>query len=256
MTIRIGTSGWQYRDWRGTFYPQRMPVNGWLEYYSAAFGTVEVNNTFYKLPDAHVFAGWRDRTPQDFIVTVKANRFLSHIRRLKDPSSVIDRMMEATKHLGPKLGPVLVQLPPNLQTDVAALAESIDAFPPDIKLAFEFRHASWFTDETRRLMTEKGVALVWSDRDEQHLAPTWDTAGWGYVRFHSGTADPAPCYRRETLERRATELIETFGENKDVYVYFNNDPGGCAVTDACAFAEIVSGHGVSIGRTPLDRVVV
>ena len=142
MTVLVGTSGWQYRDWRGTFYPPGVAQSRWLESYSSRFETVEVNNTFYRLPPATTFQKWHDGTPADFVVAVKASRYLTHIRRLRDPDDSVALLLERAKPLREKLGPVLVQLPPNLAVSVDALTDTLDAFGNRVRVAFEPRHAS------------------------------------------------------------------------------------------------------------------
>src|SRR5688500_1137321 len=141
MPVLVGTSGWQYRDWRGPFYPQRLPQRLWLEHHSALFGTVEVNNAFYRLPDRSVFEAWAARTPADYVVTVKASRFLSHIKRLKEPQEPVARLMDRVAGLGTKVGAVLLQLPPTLQVELERLDECLSCFPPGTRVAVEPRHA-------------------------------------------------------------------------------------------------------------------
>ncbi len=137
VPVCIGTSGWQYADWRRAFYPERLPQGAWLEYYGSRFGTVEVNNTFYRLPEAARFEDWALRTPEDFVFAVKASRYLSHVRRLRDPAEAVDRLVTRAGHLGHKLGPVLLQLPANFRADGVLLRDALDAFPRHVKVAFE-----------------------------------------------------------------------------------------------------------------------
>jgi uncharacterized protein YecE (DUF72 family) len=237
MTVLIGASGWQYKHWRETFYPKGVPQRAWLDFYCERFQVVEVNNSFYRLPKPETFAAWAERTPDDFIVGVKVSRYLTHIKRLKDPEEPVARFMEHAKHLGRKLGPVLLQLPPTLKKDVAALDRTLGLFPDGLRLTVEFRHESWFDDEVQDVMRHHGAALTWADREERAIAPYWRTADWGYLRFHSGLDFPPPCYEKETMRVWAERLAAVYGAEDDVYVFFNNDPRACALRDAYLFAE-------------------
>src|SRR6266536_662670 len=129
MPVLVGTSGWQYRDWRGRFYPERLAPSRWLEHYASRFATVESNNAFYRLPEADTFAAWSDRTPPDFVMAVKASRFLTHVKRLRDPSEPVARFLGHAAYLGGKLGPVLLQLPPSLRADAGLLDATLACFP-------------------------------------------------------------------------------------------------------------------------------
>jgi uncharacterized protein YecE (DUF72 family) len=247
VTVLIGTSGWQYRDWRGRFYPQRLPQRLWLEHYAQHFATVESNAAFYRLPELATFAAWRQRTPADFRWAVKASRYLTHIKRLREPAEPVGRMLGRAEGLGDKLDVVLLQLPPTLQADVDLLSECLARFPPSVRVAVEPRHASWWTDEVRALLERYGAALCWADRMEEPVAPMWRTAEWGYLRMHTGVEDWR--YRPGTLALWAERLSDTYGDS-DVLVYFNNDPGGAAVVDAVAFAGAVRATGRTPSRVP------
>lgn len=169
--ILVGTSGWQYRDWRGRFYPQGLPQRLWLEHFAAGFATVEVNNAFYRLPERDTFAAWRARTPADFCVAVKMSRYLTHIKRLRDPEEPVARFLGRATALGDRLGPVLLQLPPNLRADVEALDATLRLFPEQVRVAVEPRHPSWWTDATRTVLERRRAALVWADRLGRPVAP-------------------------------------------------------------------------------------
>jgi len=240
MPVLAGTSGWQYRHWRGAFYPRDVPQRRWLEYYAGQFGTVENNGTFYRLPARETFEQWRARTPDGFVMAVKASRYLSHIRRLRDPAEPVRRMLEAFAGLGDRLGPVLLQLPPEMKSDPALLDCALGQFPPDMRVAVEPRHASWWNDSTREVLTARGAALCWAERAGQPASPLWRTAGWGYLRFHEGTADPWPRYTDRALRDWASRVAATWPAPAPVYAYFNNDQGGAAVLDAAAFARLTS----------------
>ncbi|MFI1091989.1 DUF72 domain-containing protein [Streptomyces sp. NPDC020917] len=240
MPLLIGTSGWQYRDWRGGLYPQHLPQRLWLEEYAAHFATVENNNAFYRLPTAETFADWRRRTPDGFVMAVKASRYLTHIKRLRTPEEPVHRLMEHAAALGDRLGPVLLQLPPNLKADPGTLDACLRCFPRTVRVAVEPRHPSWWQRERelRAVLERRDSALCWADRDSRPVAPLWRTASWGYLRFHGGRATPAPRYGRTALHSWAERVREAWpDEDDDVYAYFNNDTGGAAVTDARAFGR-------------------
>ena len=252
MPVWIGTSGWQYRHWRERLYPQGLAQARWLEHYAARFATVESNNAFYMLPDREVFERWRERTPADFCWAVKVSRYLTHIRRLNDPDEPVERFVRNASGLGEKLGPVLLQLPPSLRLEREKLAQTLDRFPDDVRVAVEFRHDSWYTDEVRRLLEERQVALCLVDRRGRR-GPEWRTASWGYVRFHTGRATPPPCYGRTALATWATRLARLWSAAEEVFVYFNNDPRGCAPRDAVWFAAACRKAGLEPTRVPSVR---
>lgn len=234
--ILIGTSGWQYDDWRGVLYPADLPKKQWLGYFARAFPTVEVNNTFYRLPERSTFAGWRESTPGDFVWTVKASRFITHIKRLRDCEEPVHRLWERISALGGRLGPVLFQLPPTLQADAALLKDFLDLLPASIRPAVEFRHRSWHDDEVFDVLDRAGAAHVLADGPGARVKAVV-TGGWSYIRFHKGRHH-ASGYRREKLRRWADRIGAL--EVRDVYVYFNNDPGGAAVRDARTLSVLLS----------------
>ncbi|MBQ1039278.1 DUF72 domain-containing protein [Micromonospora sp. C81] len=248
--ILVGTSGWQYRDWRGRFYPQQLPQRLWLEHFAAGFATVEVNNAFYRLPERQTFAAWRARTPADFCVAVKMSRYLTHIKRLRDPDEPVARFLGRATALGDRLGPVLLQLPPNLRADVDALDATLRLFPAEVRVAVEPRHPSWWTDATRAVLERRRAALVWADRLGRPVAPRWRTTDFGYLRLHEGRARPWPRYGRAALTSWVRRLTDAFGEDEPAYVYFNNDPGGAAIVDAVAFAALARAAGHPVSRVP------
>jgi uncharacterized protein YecE (DUF72 family) len=258
MPMKIGTSGWQYRDWRGGLYPAGVPQRRWLEHYAERYLTVENNNSFYRLPPRETFEGWRDRTPDDFEMAVKASRYLTHIRRLRDPAEPVARLLGAAAGLGPKLGPVLLQLPPTLQADASALDACLGEFRtaaaalggPAPRVAVEPRHQTWWTEEVRQVLIRHDAALCWADRLGRPITPLWRTASWGYLRFHEGTAQPRPRYGREALQSWVRRLTETWPDDADVFVYFNNDHGGAAVINSAQFADLARRAGRSVTRTP------
>ena len=253
MTVLIGTSGWQYRDWRGRFYPEKLPQREWLAHYGERFETVEINNSFYRLPPLETFRQWRAAVPEGFVVAVKASRYLTHVKRLADPEEPVQRLMDRAAGLGDRLGPILLQLPPNLQADPARLDATLACFGPKVRVAVEVRHRSWFegaaADEVRAVLTDRHAAWVMADGGAVDL-PQWVTADWSYIRFHRGTGRPESCYTRPALEKWARRLAELCGSDRDVYCYFNNDGNGCAVRDARWFAAALGRAGLHATRVP------
>ena len=247
--FRIGTSGWQYRDWGGgAFYPPRLPQRRWLEFYATRFPTVEVNNTFYSLPKEDTFVKWREETPAGFVVTVKASRYITHIRRLREARDSVELFWSRARLLGDRLGPVLFQLPPKFRADVDLLREFLKVLPSEIRPAFEFRDPSWETPEVYRALDEAGAAWVIPDRPGWRV-PDLVTGGWSYVRFHQGGHGPrGSAYTREKLRRWADRLAALPAD--DVWVYFNNDPDAAAVRDAAVFTKLVEASGRPVAHPP------
>jgi len=189
-------------------------------------------------------------------VGVKASRYLTHIKRLAEPAEPVKRFLERARCLGDKLGPVLVQLPPTLPVDLDRLDATLSEFAPEVRVAVEFRHDSWFTEQTCEVLRHHGAALCLADSPHRKT-PRWRTAGWGYVRFHEGRATPAPCYGRQALDTWARQLSEQWTADDDVYAYFNNDPLGCAVRDAAVFAASCTKAGLRPTRVPdLEELTV
>ena len=258
MPMKIGTSGWQYRDWRGGLYPPGVPQRLWLEQYAQRYLTVENNNSFYRLPSRETFESWRERTPDDFVMAVKASRYLTHVRRLRDPAEPVARLLGAATGLGRKLGPVLLQLPPTLKADPDLLDGCLKEFRTAAvalgergqRVAVEPRHDSWWTEGTRQVLASHDAALCWADRRSRPITPLWRTATWGYLRFHEGTARPWPRYGPQALRSWVTRLADTWPDEADVYVYFNNDQGGAAVVNSAQFADLARRAGRTVSRAP------
>lgn len=250
VTVHIGTSGWQYAHWRRRFYPAGLPQRDWLSYYAGRFQAVEVNGTFYRLPGTETFASWAEQTPDDFIFALKLSRYLSHVRRLTDPGEAVHRFLDAAAPLGHKLGPLLLQLPPTFPADLERLDAVLRAFPPGVRIAVEFRHESWFSNEVHGLLERHGAALCLADRGSRPVTPLWRTANWGYIRLHEGAASPAPCYGRTAVAHWAQRICERWEPHEDVFVYFNNDPAGCAVRDAHQLGLALDRVGREHTRTP------
>lgn len=235
MTVLVGTSGWQYNDWRGRFYPKDLPKSEWLRYFSEAFPTVEVNNTFYQLPKEETFVAWREASADGFLVAVKASRYITHIRRLRECRDPVRLLWSRCRRLGKKLGPVLFQLPPNFVADVELLESFLRLLPKTMRAAFEFRHPSWESDDTGAALDHAGCAFVLADRPGVRV-PNVITGGWSYVRFHQGTR-LGPGYTRSKLRKWADRIAEM--PSRHTFAYFNNDTGGAAVRDARVLAELL-----------------
>jgi uncharacterized protein YecE (DUF72 family) len=260
MPVLVGTSGWQYRDWRGVLYPPGLPQRSWLEHYASQYATVENNGSFYRLPTIETFASWRARTPDGFVMAVKASRYLTHVRRLRDAAEPTGRLLSAAAGLGDRLGPVLLQLPPNFPADPGALDDCLREFARfpmastargsrGVRVAVECRHDSWWSDEVRELLARHNAALCWADRLGHPITPLWRTADWGYLRFHEGAAQPWPRYGERALGSWVGRITETWPDDVDVFVFFNNDPGGAAIYDAAAFASLVRQAGRQVSAT-------
>jgi uncharacterized protein YecE (DUF72 family) len=246
MQILLGTSGWQYKSWKKDFY-EGAPQSVWLEKYADSFRTVEINNAFYRLPSADTFAAWAERTPDDFVFAVKASRFLTHIKRLKDPEEPIARLLEHMKPLGDKLGPVLLQLPPTMSVNTERLQRTLELLTPHAETVVEFRHESWFNKDVYGILQDHGAALCFADKGNR-VSPLEKTAPFLYIRLHEGVASPKPCYGRAALAHWV-ERIAQF-DAKTVYVYFNNDTNGCAVRNAATFHELAEAAGLSCSIAP------
>lgn len=249
MTLQIGTSGWQYRDWRGRFYPERLAQRDWLRHYAARFDVVEVNNTFYRLPKREAFAAWREASPARFRFALKLSRYLSHVRRLRDPEEPVERFLERATGLGDRRGPLLLQLPPSMPIDLDRLGATLDRLRGRARVAVEVRHTSWHVAGLDTLLREHDAALCLTDRGERPLEPLRRTASWGYVRLHEGRGPEPPGYTPAGLRHWVGRIADLFGGD-DVYVFFNNDPGGAAIRDAVAFAELARKAGMACSQVP------
>ncbi len=235
MTVLIGTSGWQYADWKPVLY-QDVTHRQWLERHAEVFATVEINNAFYRLPRREVFQSWAARTPHDYVFSVKASRFLTHIKRLREPEEPVSRLMDRVAGLGPKLGAILLQLPPTLQRDAELLDRCLACFPAGTRVAVEPRHDSWWDPSTRAVLSDRASALVWADSFGKAVSPLWRTADWGYLRLHHGPGESWD-YGPDGVRPWAERIAETWDDDQDVFAYTNNDPTGAAVRDAHHLGE-------------------
>jgi uncharacterized protein YecE (DUF72 family) len=240
--VRIGCSGWIYRSWAKTFYPEGCPQRRWLEYYSSVFDTVELNNTFYRLPKRESVEAWVQRTPETFEFTVKSSRYLTHMKRLTDMDQGVGRLWERLEPLvrSPKMGPVLWQLPESFRRDDERLRHALDHLPVEHgeRHAFEFRHPSWFADDVLDLLREHDVALVIGDRPERPWQPHELTTDFTIIRFHYGARGRRGNYS-ETELREWADRIRRWREQVKVYAYFNNDWEVFAPRNALRLRQLV-----------------
>ena len=245
MGVVIGTSGWQYDDWKDVLYAG-VPRARWLEHYASVFPAVEVNNTFYNLPSEKTFAGWAARTPDGFVYVCKASRFITHIRRLDDVAEPVTRFVERASLLGEKLGPTLYQLPPSMPRDNEKLKKFLDVLPEHPPSALEFRNDSWYDPAVFEPLREHDVALVVAD-SPKHRAPIELTASWSYFRLHGGEDEAS---YGDALGDWATRVGRFAGRADPVYVFFDNDTGGNAVIDALSLTAKVAALGVPVAPAP------
>jgi uncharacterized protein YecE (DUF72 family) len=237
--IHVGCSGWQYKHWRGNFYPSDLPQSRWLEHYASVFDTVEINNSFYRLPEASTFANWAARAPMRMIFAVKASRFLTHMKKLRDPEEPIERLFGRMRALGRHLGPVLYQLPPGWKADVPRLEHFLKALPRDAQHVLEFRDPSWYSDEIYRLMALHRVSLCLHDMRGSSTG-RFRVGPIVYVRFHGPTGRYQGAYPAARLVTWAGWLQGQADSGADVYAYFNNDVGGHAPRDAVTLREMLT----------------
>ncbi|MGE5489557.1 MAG: DUF72 domain-containing protein [bacterium] len=236
--IRIGTSGWQYKHWRGPFYPADLPASRMLAFYLEHFDTVEVNNSFYRLPALETFENWKAASPPGFLFAVKGSRFITHMKKLKDPEPSSRKFFDAVAGLGSKLGPILWQLPPFWQVNAERLDEFLSVLPRRRRYAFEFRNETWFTGEVSAILKRHKAAFCIYDLDYRQ-SPRTVTADWVYVRLHGPDGKYSGSYPDDALKEWARQFDEWTREGRDVYCYFDNDQAGYAVRNALRLRELV-----------------
>jgi len=237
--IHIGCSGWNYRHWRGRFYPAELPVKRWFAHYATVFDTVEINNSFYRLPTAETFAAWRDQAPEGFRYAVKAGRFLTHQKKLKDAAEPLARFLDRARHLDDRLGPILYQLPPRWQFDRDRLLNFLDLLPRDLQHVFEFREPSWMTDEVLALLDERSISFCTHDIADLAV-PRRATGPIVYVRFHGPSGRYYGRYDETVLEGCWRRMESEAARGRDIYAYFNNDIDDTAITDALTLKRITA----------------
>ncbi len=238
--IRIGCSGWHYRHWIGRFYPEKTPASKMLDLYIRSFDTVELNNSFYKLPKVETFECWKRATPKDFLFAVKASRFITHNKKLKDPQNALDNFLPRAEVLGRKLGPILFQLPPRWRINLERLEEFLAMLPRYHRYTFEFREPSWETEETYALLRRYNAAYCIYQLAGYHT-PVHLTADWTYIRLHGPTGRKYQgSYERKTLREWARRIVDWSHELKAIFVYFDNDDSGYAAHNALELKQLVS----------------
>lgn len=239
MSVHIGTSGWVYNHWRGVFYPKDLPQTKWFSFYAHEFDTVEINNSFYRLPNAEVFEAWRRQAPGGFLYAVKASRYLTHMKKLKDPEDPLLRFFERADRLANTLGPVLYQLPPRWRVNLPRFEHFLSVLPKGYQHVVEFRDASWLIDEVFHLMEQYHIAHCIHDMEPLQI-PVRVTAPPAYVRFH-GDSKHRGNYDEQALATWAHRIADWEAKRLPVFVYFNNDIGGYAVKNARTLKDLLAG---------------
>ena len=236
--IQIGTSGWHYKHWLGLFYPEKFPTAKMLDFYAHYFRTVEINNTFYRLPTEDAVRGWRTTVPKGFEFAVKASRFITHMKKLRDPENAISIFFERAELLGDALGPILFQLPPHWPVNADRLEEFLSIIPPKHKYVFEFREQSWCIPRVVDILRRHNVAMCLHDWG----AKPWPgdfTADFTYIRFHGPTGKYAGNYDDKMLHEWASRIEQWRTQLRGIYAYFNNDQGGYAIENARTLEKLL-----------------
>jgi uncharacterized protein YecE (DUF72 family) len=240
--LYIGTSGWHYKHWVGVFYPQNTPVNEMLPFYCRHFDTVEINNTFYQLPAPRTVDGWRESSPSDFQFAIKASRFITHMKKLKDPITSTAKFFIEAERLQAKLGPILFQLPPRWKLDIERLTSFIEKLPKQHNYVFEFRDESWLVSKVFELLGKHNAAFCIHDLSDMRI-PLEITSEFTYIRFHGpGNAKYSGSYTHQELKQWASRINQWRKRLSTIYVYFNNDVGGWAVKNATELKRLTSGN--------------
>jgi uncharacterized protein YecE (DUF72 family) len=239
VRLYIGTSGWHYDDWRGLFYPAGLPKAKWLKFYAETFNTLELNNSFYRLPSENAFTNWYESTPEGFMFSVKMSRFITHIKRLKDSDEAVQKFMEKAVILKEKLGPLLYQLPPGLKRNDELLCQFLEKLPGEFKHVFEFRHHSWIDPDVFDILKKYRTGYCIFDMPGL-TSPLEVTADFAYIRFHGREGLYSGNYTDDELCDWAEKIAGLAGRLESVFIYFNNDIGGHAVRNALTIREILT----------------
>ncbi len=237
--VRIGCSGWNYRHWRGIFYPEGLAVSRWFAFYAEHFDTVEINNSFYRLPAPEVFDRWREAAPPGFCYAVKANRFLTQAKKLKDCEEPLARMLAAMECLGDRLGPLLFQLPPRFRINLDRLQAFLEILPKRLVTVFEFRDNSWHVPETLALLDSHGAGFCVHDMPGS-ATERWAAGPIAYVRFHGTQGKYHGRYAEPVLREWTKWIVGQARAGRPVYCYFNNDISGHAIEDAKTLQSMVA----------------
>jgi uncharacterized protein YecE (DUF72 family) len=236
--IHVGCSGWVYKHWRGIFYPEGLPQRLWFERYAEEFDTVEINNSFYHLPKPETYDKWRKQAPEGFCYAVKANRFITQAKKLKDPEEPLDRFLKPTRRLKEHLGPILFQLPPSMKINLERLESFLKILPKSVTSVFEFREKSWYVEEVLELLDRHGAGFV--AHDMKGLAsPRWASGKAAYIRFHGAGGKYWGRYPDEALLEWTDWIMEQSRSGRSVWCYFNNDIHGHAIEDARTLKSMV-----------------
>jgi len=230
MKLHIGTSGYSYKEWKGNFYPEDLPAKEMLSYYARRLPAVEINNTFYRLPQASMIENWRAQVPDEFCFSIKATQRITHIKRLNNVAEETKYLLDTSRLLGERLGVVLFQLPPNMKKDSGRLKSFLELLPSDTRAAFEFRHETWFDDEIFYLLRKKDCGLVVSDTDEKPLSEIISTAGWGYLRLRRTAYDENDL--ADWMKRVRDQNWE------DAFIFFKHEDEGVGPKLAARFLEL------------------
>jgi uncharacterized protein YecE (DUF72 family) len=236
--FRVGTSGWNYKHWKGIFYPQDLRPEAWFGYYHEHFDTVEINYTFYQLPEERTFQGWQGQASQGFLYAVKANQYITHMKKLREPSESLQNFLPRVRMLEENLGPILWQLPPRWRANPERLEGFVQLLPEDLESVFEFRDPDWFQEEIREILERYGMIFCIHDK-ENVGCPRWVTTDAVYLRFHGCEGDYGREYGKERLRSWAERIKAWLAEERAVYAYFNNDVSGYALKDAQRLKELL-----------------
>jgi uncharacterized protein YecE (DUF72 family) len=236
--IHVGCSGWVYKHWRGLLYPEGLPQKRWFERYAEEFDTVEINASFYRVPLASTFEGWRDKAPPGFRYAIKVNRFITHMKKLLDCDDEADRFIELARPLGHRLGPLLYQLPPSLHKNVERLETFLARLPKDLEQVVEFRHKSWYDEDVLAVLDRHGIGFVTHDLKGLE-SPRWASGRTAYVRFHGAGGKYWGRYSDEALIEWTDWCMDQVQQGRSVWCYFNNDIHGHAIEDARTLKSVV-----------------
>ncbi len=239
----VGTSGWSYKHWKGVFYPQELSQSKWLKYYSQHFDTVEINNSFYRLPEKETFVAWRKATPPNFIFAVKANRFITHMKKLSQPDLSLSKFFDNSSGLNKKLGPILFQLPPFWNLNLKRFKEFVAALKRQkiikgMRITLEIRNATWLSEDVYYILKNANISLCFSDWTNLKVeGPV--TADFVFIRRHGSSVLYASEYSDEELIKDAKRIRDWLKKGIDVYIYFNNDAYGWATKNARTLLEMI-----------------
>lgn len=237
-SLRIGTSGWSYKHWKGTFYPPDIKESTQFAYFKQYFNTVEINSSFYHLPTEKTFEKWYKDAPDDFLFVVKASRYITHMKKLHDTKESVGYFLRNASALKEKLGPILFQLPPRWQLNTKRLEEFISDLPKDHRYVFEFRNPTWYDAQVKNLLENDNHAFCIYELD-RHQSPEWVTADFVYIRLHGPLGKYEGSYSDEILKRWALKCHNWIEEGKDVFVYFDNDQLGYAAFNALNLKKLL-----------------